>query len=40
MNKATDCPYRKPKYRDRSDDWQCCIADACKEFGATIQSVA
>jgi orotidine-5'-phosphate decarboxylase len=31
--------YDDAKYRDRSDDWKRCIADACKEFLATIRKV-
>ncbi len=31
--------YDEPKYKDRKDDWQGCIRDACKEFVQSVNSV-
>ena len=31
--------YDEPKYKDRKDDWQACIRDACKEFVQSVNSV-
>ena len=32
--------YDEPKYKDRKDDWQGCIRDACKDFVQSVNSVS